>query len=264
MRREREPLPQNPNWIVIPFLNNWEMTRDTVLDSLSQWTEGRRPNIMLVDNGSEPGVNLQAQWWVAAARDLLLDVDVLLTSYPGHGVTLSVAWNLALWQIWEFGGERVLVVNNDIRMHEEMFKKLSSIQAQTRALFVSGVNNGKVPNHLQPFDGNHGGPDFSCFLITKECHAKYPFDPRFTFAGDWDQHRRMIVGGDGDRIFGSNMPYLHIGEGSQTLKRMRETDPVRAQQIAETADQHRALYREKWGGTFGQETLVKPKWEVEV
>jgi hypothetical protein len=261
-------------------LNNWEMTRDTVLDSLAQWTEGRRPNILLVDNGSvtsrTSGGDLDdprdrfvsdsetAAHWVAAARDLLLDVDIVLTAHPAPGITLNAAWNLALWTIWEFGGERALVVNNDIRMHEEMFKKLSSIQAQTRALFVSGVNNGGFPNQLPEFDGNHGGPDFSCFLITKECHAKYPFDPRFTFAGDWDQHRRMIVGGDGDRIFGSNIPYLHIGEGSQTLKRMRETDPVRAQQIAETADQHRALYREKWGGTFGQETLVKPKWEVEV
>ena len=264
MRRPRQPLPQNPNWIVIPFLNNWEMTKDVILDSLEQWLEGRRPNILLVDNGSDEHIGALAYSWVGAARDLLLDVDILYTGHRPPGVPLGAAWNLALWQIWEFGGEQVLMLNNDVHIHSVTFLQLDRVRAQTQALFVSAVNDGAVPKCLPEYDGNRGGPDFSCFLITKECHAKYPFDPRFTYCSDWDQHHRMIIGGDGDKIFSINVPYEHLGNGSQTLKRMRETDPVRAQQIAETADAHRALYVEKWGGTFGQETLVKPKWEVEV
>ncbi len=276
MRKSRQPLPQNPNWIVIPFLNNWDMTKDAILDSLEQWLYGRRPNIMLVDNGSDPGVSYQAQWWAAAARDLLPDVDILYTAHPHPGVTLNMAWNIALWQIWEFGGEQVLVINNDVRLHPWTFEKLLVCQLQAQALFVTGVgvrldefkaatgslNDQEKGGALWP--GNRGGPDFSCFLISKRCHELFPFDPRFTFAGDWDYHTRLRRAGLDSKIFSVNVPYLHIGEGSQTLKRMRETDPERAQLISDTADQHRALYAEKWGGTFGQETLDKPKWEVEV
>ncbi len=279
----RRANPTNPNWIVIPFLDEWEMTKQTLLDCLRMRVGGRRPNVMLVDNGSTPESTGQAVLFTQACNDLIPDVDVLLIGNPAPGIPLNHAWNIALWQIWEFGGEQALVVNNDVELHEDTFAGLHSVMRRplslpaesptnfsTWPLLISGI--GVTPEQfihaeqcisaVMGYPGNHGGPDFSCFLITRECHAKYPFDPRFTFAGDWDYHRRLIVGGDGDRIFGVNVPYLHLGNGSQTLKRLRERDPERAQLIADTADQHRALYAEKWGGTFGQETLTVPKWEV--
>lgn len=263
--RDRKPNPSNPNWVVIPFLDEWEMTKATLMDCLAMRVDGRRPNIMLVDNGSDPATTGQAVLFVHACFDLLDDVDVMLTGHPAPGQPLNHAWNIALWQIWEFGGEQVLVVNNDVQLHPDTFRRLGEVTFKTGGLLVSGVNAGHVPDELPEISLNatRGGPDFSCFLITREAHTKYPFDPRFTFAGDWDTHRRYLMGGDGDSIFGVNVPYLHVGQGSQTLKRMREKDPARAQQIADMADQHRALYAEKWGGTFGQETLDKPKWEVE-
>lgn len=273
--RDRKANPTNPNWVVIPFLDEWDMTKATLLDCLRMRVGGRRPNIMLVSNGSSITTEDNAAMFVQACNELIPDVDVLLTNHPGAGIPLNHAWNIALWQIWEFGGQRALVVNNDVELHNWTFTKLWTVMLQAQALFVTGI--GVTPEQFAEatgalhtedsggvlWPGNRGGPDFSCFLIRKECHERYPFDPHFTFAGDWDYHRRLIVGGDGELIFGVNVPYLHLGNGSQTLKRLRVTDPDRAAQIERTADEHRALYAEKWGGTFGQETLTEPKWEIE-
>lgn len=272
--RDRKPNPTNPNWVVIPFLDEWDMTKATVLDCLRMRVGGRRPNIMLVSNGSNVTTEDNAASFVQACNELIPDVDVLLTKHPGEGIPLNHAWNIALWQIWEFGGERALVVNNDVELHEDTYEGLRTVLLGEYAFFVTGI--GVTPEqfvfagesirvHKYPTRDSvlRGGPDFSCFLISRECHQLFPFDPRFTFAGDWDYHHRLVVAGYANKIFGINVPYLHIGQGSQTLKRLRVTAPERAQQIADLADQHRALYTEKWGGTFGQETLLEPKWTVE-
>jgi hypothetical protein len=103
-----------------------------------------------------------------------------------------------------------------------------------------------------------GGPDFSCFLISKEGHEKYPFDEAFSpaYCEDLDMHRRYILGGDGDKIFSVNLPYWHVDHGSGTLK------AVSAERRAKIEGQinagSRAYYQRKWGGPVNAERYTIP------
>jgi hypothetical protein len=126
-------------------------------------------------------------------------------------------------------------------------------------LFVSavGVTPAQFPPATQAIQinaGQKGGPDFSCFLISRACHDRFQFDEAFTpcFLEDLDYHRRLMLAGEGARIFGVALPYLHYG--SMTLK----TIPNRAQVEAAIVAGSRAYYRKKWGGDCNQETFLQP------
>ena len=103
-----------------------------------------------------------------------------------------------------------------------------------------------------------GGPDFSCYLITKEAHEKYPFDEAFipAFAEDLDMHRRYMLGGDGHRNFSVNLPFHHVKGGSQTLKTM--TPEKKAAWEDRINKGSRAHYRSKWGGDVNAERFTIP------
>lgn len=94
-----------------------------------------------------------------------------------------------------------------------------------------------------------GGPDFSCFLISRECHEKYRFDENLIYYSDNDYHYRMKLGGDTERIFSINLPYLHYG--SRTINRSPEAHEAGQKRFEE----HRDYYIRKWGGVGGQETF---------
>lgn len=252
--RNRTPNPTNPNWVVIPFLDEWEMTKQTLLDCLAMRVGGRRPNVMLVDNGSAPVTTGQAVLFANACFDLLDDVDVILTGHPAPGQPLNHAWNIALWQIWEFGGEQALVVNNDVRLHAETFSTLLSCMKLDNGLLVSAVNAGGFPATLPPLDSSRGGPDYSCFMISKACHERFMFDPRFTWFGDNNHVREIWLAGEGHRIYSVNLPYEHIGGGSQTIKR----SPAVAARNQAIFQAHRDLYLARWGGLPHQETYARP------
>ena len=100
-----------------------------------------------------------------------------------------------------------------------------------------------------------GGPDFSCFVITKECHSKYKFDENFApaFFEDNDFHRQVELGGDGDRIFSINVPYLHYG--SQTIK---QWTGERREKFDQAFVKCREYYVSKWGGMPHHETFDRP------
>ncbi len=100
-----------------------------------------------------------------------------------------------------------------------------------------------------------GGPDFSCFLISRACHWKYAFDENFVpaFCEDLDYHRRLMLAGDGHKIFSVNVPYLHYA--SQTLK--TSTPEARAA-IERRIGQSRAYYERKWGGPVNAEIFWAP------
>jgi hypothetical protein len=100
-----------------------------------------------------------------------------------------------------------------------------------------------------------GGPDFSCFLLTKEGHAHYRFDERFipAYHEDLDTHRRYMLGGHGDKIFGINLPFLHYA--SQT---MNQAAPAAQAKFRQGFEGSKAYYLAKWGGPVNQETFRTP------
>lgn len=247
---------KEPTWVVMPFIDLWhEFTLQAAVDVLSQTAPCR---LLLVDNGSGEEDRRAADEWLQS-RGSWDDHRALIWHHDPPLPTLDATWNRALEAAWEAGAERALVVNNDVRLPPELLALLEQAMTETGALFVSAVNVGEEGfgkwkrehvqgNELKIDWGSRGGPDYSCFLISKECHQRFPFDPQFTYCGDLDHHRRLMLAGEGKRIFGVCVPYLHFA--SRTV--------VRHPKLALAADEHRRLYREKWGGDVNQERWASP------
>jgi len=153
------------------------------------------------------------------------------------------------------------VINNDVRLHAQTMDTLRVARAVTKALFVSAVGvtaeqfdpNAPVPISVAARTfAARGGPDFSCFLISKTGHERFPFDEAFVpaFCEDLDMHRRYMLEGEGDRIFSINLPFHHVGHGSQTLKSM---DPDRRAAHERLIQVRRAYDFSAWGGQLNQE-----------
>lgn len=254
-KQEREPI-----FVVMPFVDLWdEYTRQAAEDALAQSVPTR---LILVSNGSRDEEKMKALEWMAARPQ------------PGRteiwhyrpALTLSEVWNAALKGVFSGGADRVLVVNNDLRLPGQLLEHLSAAMDETKALFVSAVNvqhpDGKFARgeaavdadewvrckFMKPELTSRGGPDYSCFLISRECWERYPFDSQFTYCNDLSHHRRIMLGGEGDRIFGIAVPYLHFA--SKTVQAHPELHTI--------ANSHRKLYAEMWGGPVNEEKWNSP------
>lgn len=249
-------------WAVVPFINNWEGTRQVVDDLLAQ-AGPFLPRVLLLDNGSPREVGELARRFTDGKR------KTLLWSHRPPLPSLAASWNQALEFVWATGGEKAWLCNNDIRLAPGTAAALlaqfpSNVWPGPTPLFVSAV--GVTEEQFDPARQHiaddvyltRGGPDFSCFIITKECHRKYPFDEQFipAYCEDLDYHRRMLLGGDGKRIFSVNVPFLHIDRGSGSLKAM---DPeARAKKEEQINLGSRAYYVRKWGGPVNRERFSVP------
>lgn len=251
-----------PYWVIVPFINAWEMTAQAIRDFLDQTGLPSPPQVLAIDNGSRNEVREAIDQW--ATREPRLSVWHHRPSLP----SLSASWNAGLNFVWRQGGEVALVVNNDVRIAPYTYVGLMGALNVSDNLFVSAV--GVREPQYQP-DAEHpmywydeakyevvskGGPDFSCFLISQAGHWKYPFDESFipAYCEDLDSHRRYMLGGDGHRIFSVNLPYLHYASGTIN----QETDPARLAAWAKRIEQSRAYYQRKWGGPVNAERYTIP------
>jgi len=242
-------------WAIVPFVNNPKMTAEAVDDLLAQ--EGCEMRVLVIDKSEDREIS-------ALGREYLSDLfpRVLYFSQTPALPSLAATWNKALDFVWETGAEVAFVCNNDIRvkpdtwatLHEEMLRG----QPGALPLFVSAIGvrkeqfTGAAPVH----NDSKGGPDFSCFLISKECHDKYRFDEEYipAFCEDCDYHRRLMLGGDGQRIYSIDVPYLHYG--SQTIKTLPDEKRLRLERAI--TEGSRAQHARKWGGGVNEETYTRP------
>lgn len=236
------------------------MTTDTVEDLLNQSIPTR---VLLIDQGSSEESN--DAFRVLAERH---HPRLLLWGFDPPLPSLSAAWNLGLRFVWGLGGEEALVVNSDVRLRLDTAAQLRNVLTLTKALFVSAV--GVTAEQFHPEEGvilcddpdaevpklSKGGPDFSCYLISREGHEKYPFDEGFVpaFSEDCSVHRSYMLGGDGSRIFSVNLPFHHIGGGSRTINQSEE---ARAH-FEKLAGVGRAHYVHLWGGPPNKERFIRP------
>lgn len=248
-------------WIIMPVIDCLDYTVAAVEDCLEQNRLPAPPRILIIDNGStrETRRALEALAAGSHGRVLYWPHNPPLGGPPMG--TVNATWNAGLDFAWRCGAAEALVVNNDILLHETTYTRLRAELLEAGAFFVSAV--GVREEQFQAWcDGgsaeeilgrpSHGGPDFSCFLISKECHDRYRFDEDFTYFGDNDYHRRLILGGDGDRIYSINIPYLHFG--SRTVNRSPEAKAAASKVFAG----HEKRYLEKWGGPPHAETFQTP------
>jgi hypothetical protein len=253
-----------PIWIICPVLNNLAMTMDAIGDFLDQSVPTR---VLIINQGSDQDTReaLERQ------AELLPD-RLFIWSHNPSLPSLSASWNRALDFVWETGGECALVGNNDVRVHRETVEALHKVQKTSGGYFVTAVavareqfdvgfswvalSGSDAMNNLGIVSPSaRGGPDFSCFMISKAGHQKYRFDEHFipAYCEDLDMHRRYMLGGDGDKIFSVNLPYLHFASG--TLKDMT---PEQRMKKERAIDGSRQYYKRKWGGDVNQETYYFP------
>ena len=255
------------SWIILPVLDNLEQAIQALSDCCAQSIPTR---VLVVNQGSSTEIRQRLER-LAEEHD-----QIFLWSFDPALPSLSAVWNRALRFVWEVGGTEALVVNSDVRLHRDTYPALKAVQQETVALFVSGVGvapeqfdavsplppiwNAVVSHDAQTNQVTRtpirGGPDFSCFLISEACHDRFPFDEGFipAFCEDLDLHRRLMLAGEGSRIFSVNLPFLHYG--SQTLMAM--TPEKRAATERQITTISRAHYSSKWGGPVNQETFYVP------
>jgi len=250
-------------WVIMPWLNNPEMTLQAVEDCLAQTLPGVR--VLLVDQGASREDRETVDRWIDARGDHRVLCWHFLPALP----SLSAVWNRALRFVWELGGTEALVVNNDVRLHRQTYEVLRKTLQSEAALFVTavGVREGQFDAGAtyDPVAGTRegmltlpsarGGPDFSCFLISQAGHEKYPFDESFipAYHEDLDCHRRYMLGGDGNKIFSVNLPFLHFASG--TLKAYA---PAEREKFNQRFAACKAYYVRKWGGPPNEETFRSP------
>ena len=244
--------------VILPWVTNWPMTKTALEDVLRQTSlEGISSPVFLVGNGVDPAED-------AVCRGYLQQTNPPGVIYysPSVQVSLATIWNRTLEVGWEMGATCALVVNNDVRLWEGTLATLIRAQQALQTLFISGV--GVTADQFSTFCDNpvidqsqRGGPDFSCFLITQECHQQFPFDEHFfpAYCEDLDYHRRLMLAGKGDRISSINLPFAHLGGGSGTLKSL----PLkRREQLQAAIATARKYYQQKWGGGVNHETFLSP------
>ena len=247
------------NWVIMPVLDNLEQSIQALSDACNQSIPTK---VLVINQGSSNETRRRLE---ALAEEH--DQQILLWSFDPALPSLSAVWNRALDFVWELGGTEALVINNDIRLDTDTYQTLLNglryclgpEYTLVENLFVSAVGvtaeqfeeRRRHDEHIL-YTGDRGGPDFSCFLISKACHQQFRFDEGFipAFCEDLDFHRRVMLGGLGDQIFSINLPFAHLG--SQTLKTM---DPKKREAVErQISGISRKHYREKWGGEVNQET----------
>jgi hypothetical protein len=249
----------------MPVLGAPELTEAAIADCLAQSIPTR---LLIVNQGVPTPFRSRLEQIAEEYAD-----RILLWHHDPPLPSLSATWNRALRFCWESGADRALVINNDVRLSDLTVGMLSMNMDRADALFITAVGvtgeqfaawpesdamsfwTRETTSGIPP--NSKGGPDFSCYLISKEAHEKYPFDEAFipAFCEDLDTHRRYMLGGDGHRIFSINLPFHHIGGGSQTLKSM--SPEARAKHEARIGIS-RAHYKAKWGGDVNQERYTIP------
>jgi hypothetical protein len=253
-------MTEQPLWIVMPILSSPIYTYDAIADCLAQSVPTR---LLLINQGVDDAFREELEKIAEEHPD-----RVLLWSHQPPLPSLAATWNWALDFVWACDGKQALVVNNDVRLHRMTVEGLRNCCDRAAALFVSAVGvtpddfglfMEKRADHTPHYDDlldHPGGPDFSCFLISQECHQQFRFDEHFTpaFCEDLDYHRRLLLSNNGHRIFSVNLPFLHYGSATRATL----AGPARLRLDNAISAGSRVYYAQKWGGPVNEETKLIP------
>ena len=227
------------NLIIVPVVVGRNMTKRCIKSLLAQ--DIGDVHVIVIDNGSE-----HCSAMLRAMQTLQMSI---VTNVTRQG--LNQVWNKMLGYAFDKQHlPHVLVVNNDTVLREDTYRMLRD----DGGLFVTAVGqDGPVDQtdrmtleELQQKRRPH--PDFSCFLIRRECWDRIgQFNPEINaYCGDADYHLRMHRAG----VEASSLPipFEHVASG--TLK--QASIPLR-DQILKEADADRAIFRRLYGCAVGDE-----------
>ena len=190
--------------------------------------------IYVWDNGSSDGT----LGWLHSQ----LSVDFGYSgSKSNDGV--SRGWNIGLNYLFlHLDYPNVAVLNNDTIVPQNFLSELLSYNVP----FVTGASTEDMMQ-ISPLIHHErkplvGGPDFSAFLIRRDCWEKVgPFDERMQFyasdnAFHVEAHRKGIL------LLRANLPFYH--ERSSTLKK---ASPAERREIESQADRDREVFKSIYG-----------------
>lgn len=217
----------NLNPVLILTKNNLEMNKRCVASALAQDIPTK---VFVYDNLSTDGT----ADWVKNNPDVM-DIST------GIDLGVSEGWNYALHNLFfeRCGAMHVLVINSDTMLPSWFYSTLLSYDGP----MITGVSVGTMEEIAAPPPRKElvSHPDFSAYLIRKECWEKVgEFDGNMVlYVQDLDYHIRAHR--LGLRLMNAGVPFLHIR--SSTLN---NASPQEKQEIRDRADQDRAIFQKKW------------------
>lgn len=219
------------NPVMVLTKNNLEMNQRCIKAALEQDIPTK---VWIYDNESTDGTKdwLDDMHAIGDYRGVNLSTGVDLGVSEGWNYVLDV-----LFKNWDT--EHVLVINSDTILPPWFYSTLLSYPGP----FITGVSVGSMEEiaTIPPRKELAPCPDFSAFLIRKECWEKVgEFDGKMVlYASDLDYHIRAHRAGV--RLMNAGVPFYH--ERSSTLN---YASPQEKQRIRLQADMDREVLRQKW------------------
>ncbi len=248
--------------VIIPAINLWAKYSKPCIESVVKACEGYDYRILFIDNGSTDET-------IVEAGKLVSDRFSHHRNEKPWGCAQS--WNFGVKDAFERGYDLVLILNNDILLHEdsvvELVHRMSVCKPEDKDKPVAMVTcmdvKGECPQPLAVFDlkvedklqvAEAENPCFSAFMIDKNCWEKIgEFDEEFrpAYFEDNDYHYRINLAGMKAIVLPTAMFY-HYGSGTQNeaLDGPVVTGPL--------FERNRDYYKIKWGDVPGQETFTVP------
>ena len=210
------------NPVLIVTRNCLELTQKCVASVRAQdiWTE-----ILIIDNASSDGTR---EWIVSEGLHL---------GMFEHNAGVSAAWNVGLTGAFT-EHDYCLVVNNDTELPPYFYHKLLTYDLP----FVTGTSVDDPSNHPEAWHQPAEYPDFSAFLIRRECWEKVGrFDERMKlYASDCDYAVRAHRAGI--RMMNAGVPFQHKRSSTLNSASAEERAAIQAQ-----ADEDRRVFKSIYG-----------------
>lgn len=224
---------KQPNYIVMPIWDCQHLTRDAITSCLAQ-DIGNVHVLCPIDRGLDGVAHY--------LRSLHPRVQTI--EMPGAGV--SKCWNAGLRHVFSQQADCALVVNSDVKLRPDTFRLLR----EDGGLFVTcvGTSSGaKFPGGT-PSGRKRPHPDFSAFLIRRECWEKVgKFDEAMRiYASDGDMHLRMHQAGI--EAVSLDLPFFHVASGT-----LKQAEPEDRERILAQAGRDREAFKRKWGFEMGSD-----------
>lgn len=211
--------------------NNLSLTQKCIWTALRQDVKAV---VWAIDNGSTDGT-----------VDWLAPMGLLLDASPFNS-GVSAGWNRGLEACFQAGHESVLVIGNDTQLAPWTYRLLDSYNLP----FVTGVavdDYKQIEQPMPPKMHLEDHPDFSCFLIRRECWGKVgKFDESMKlYASDCDYHLRAHR--SGVPMKKAVCPFYHERSSTLRLATEREREEIQGQ-----ANRDRAVFYQRYGCLPGQ------------
>jgi GT2 family glycosyltransferase len=221
--------------------NNIELTERCVESVRNQDVT---TEMCIIDNGSTDGTN----GWLFANRTKIQQ----LTNPTNEGV--SRGWNRGIGCfLQDLDYPHILVIGNDTVLPPWFYRTILSVDMPfVTGVAVDNMEQAMQPACVMPLTPN---PDFSAFLIRRECWDKVgQFNEAMKhYCSDCDYHVRAHR--LGVPLVKASIPFYH--ERSSTL---RLAPPEEQQEIQSQANMDRAVFYQLYGclpGTEGYEAIFK-------